>query len=302
MTSVPRAKAFFAVVNPAAGGGRCGKRAPSALGLLRDAGLEVIAHETACPRDGTRLVRRAWAEGFRRFLAVGGDGTAWEVLNGLMPLQLEVQGEEASLGFLPLGTGNSFLRDFSSEGAVRALIEGHRRPCDVLCLHHREGRVFSLNLMGWGFVTDVATRAQYRKRWGALGYVLAVLQSLLRFEPPTVSFRYDDKELSAEPATLICVCNSRYTGGAMMMAPHAQVDDGMADLIRAEPLSRWAMLRALPRIFRGTHLQDPAISSTRIHRIEIATTQPLPLMIDGEILKLIPKRIEVLPRILEIWA
>src|SRR5262245_31066984 len=111
-------KPYLAIINPAAGGGRCGKLAAATLQRLRTHGLAVEVIETRQPGDATRIARESYAEGFRRFLAGGGDGTSYEIVNGLFPLD---GAERVSLGFLPLGTGNSFLRDFTETGAEYAI-------------------------------------------------------------------------------------------------------------------------------------------------------------------------------------
>ena len=130
MTSQPR---FLAVVNPAAGGGACGRHAVATIDRLRQSGLEVDVFETRAAGDARVRAREELAAGRRDFIAVGGDGTSFEIVNGL--LDQPIPGARPSLGFLPLGTGNSFLRDFSDQGAeyaIEALIQGKRRPCDVI--------------------------------------------------------------------------------------------------------------------------------------------------------------------------
>ncbi|MGB8773370.1 MAG: acylglycerol kinase family protein, partial [Terriglobales bacterium] len=110
---------FLAIINPAAGGGRCGERVGSALNRLRSAGIVIETAETRAAGDATRIAREAYGRGYRKFLAVGGDGTSYEIVNGIIPeSRSQVSGVRLSdeqiptLGFLPLGTGNSFLRDF----------------------------------------------------------------------------------------------------------------------------------------------------------------------------------------------
>src|SRR6266481_6225873 len=104
---------FFAIVNPAAGGGRSAKLAGPALGRLREKGLNVDVIASTGPGHALQLAREAYSQGYRRFLAVGGDGTAHEILNGVLAGNPDAS--RISLGFLPLGTGNSFLRDFTND-------------------------------------------------------------------------------------------------------------------------------------------------------------------------------------------
>ena len=163
---------FLAIINPAAGGGRCRERVGAALERLRKAGLAVETAETSAPGEATRIARQAYQRGVRKFLAVGGDGTSYEILNGLFPDCQAKQVEEAQripmLGFLPLGTGNSFLRDFSDpkagdrglEHAMRAIESSRARACDVLRLTHKGGELYYINLLSVGFAADVAALRQ----------------------------------------------------------------------------------------------------------------------------------------------
>ncbi len=306
-------KTFVAIVNPAAGGGRCGRRAPAAIAQLRRVGVEVETRETTANGDAIRIARQAYDEGYRNFIAAGGDGTCFEVLNGLAPHGLEfglengieAGGQRASLAVLPLGTGNSFLREFTTDGAdraIQALIEGQRRRCDVLRLTHRDGHAYFVNLFGFGFAADVTIntlRGRY-KRYGALGYVLGVLHTVIRLRHPILPTRAAGGELDSRPLTFLCVCNSRYTAGAMLMAPAASVNDGLADLVRVEALGRFDIVRTFPKIYRGTHLEHPAVSAHSSPKIEFETTEEVEVMVDGEILKIVPQSIEVLPGALEV--
>ena len=130
-------------MNPAAGGGRCGRSAPAALESLRaaleGAGQTLEVAYSGVTGEPTRLAREAFGRGLRRFLAVGGDGTAFEVLNGLFP-DAAREPRSVVLGFLPLGTGNSFVRDFSRDGVAYCrdtMIAGRRRDVDLLRVRHR---------------------------------------------------------------------------------------------------------------------------------------------------------------------
>lgn len=175
-------RSFLAIVNPAAGGGRCGHLAKGALDKLRAANVEVEVVETKGSSQAAALARAAYARGRRHFIAVGGDGTACEIVNGLFPEA--AGGERATLGFLPLGTGNSFLRDFTTRGvehSASAIITGQRRACDVLRLHHAAGDLYFINLLSMGFAADAAVVANRRfKPLGQFGYILAVMLCLAR--------------------------------------------------------------------------------------------------------------------------
>jgi len=219
--------AFLAVVNPAAGGGRCRKLVGPALERLRAGGIELNVVETSAPGQATRIVREAYARGYRKFIAVGGDGTSYEIVNGLFPAN---ERDKPTLAFLPLGTGNSFLRDFSDRGvefAIEALLSRNSRPCDVLRLSHQGGVLYYINLLSMGFSADVATlRARRFSGWGEIGYQSSIFISLARFRRRPFPLRVDgEPELDRRPCLFLTFSNSKFTGGTMMIAPQAAVED-----------------------------------------------------------------------------
>ena len=297
------AQKFVAIVNPAAGGGKCGRRAEVELDRLRAVGMQVESRLTSKPGDGTVLVREAYAEGVRNFIAVGGDGTGFEVLNGLFPEALEAS-SRVSLGFLPLGTGNSFLRDFTDQGAeyaMQSMIEGKHRKCDVIQLTHRDGVLHFINLMSMGFVAEVGALTNQRfKRLGQFGYVLGVVSKVARLQATSFPMRADNGDTDDEAVTFVSINNSRFTGGKMMMAPQADTGDGHADLIRVGEMGRFSLLRTFPKIFKGTHVDHPVASQSRVRTIDFDLPSEVDVMIDGEVLRLLPRRLQVLPGVLDV--
>lgn len=296
-------EAFLAIVNPAAGGGRCGKLAKPALEKLRAAGVELQVAETSGPGDATQLARRAYARGQRQFIAVGGDGTAYEIVNGLFP-EAEAAGKPV-LGFLPLGTGNSFLRDFTSNGsehAREAILAGKRQSSDVLCLQHSGGRLYFINLLSVGFTADVTAAANRRfKGLGELGYLLGVFLCLARLRRQAFPVRTEsDTEFDRRRCLFLSFNNSQYTGGNMRIAPQASTSDGLIEYVRWGPIGRIGLLRNLPTLFDGTHVVHPMASRRGVRRIEFALDKRVDVMIDGEVLTLKCESVEVLPGSLDV--
>jgi YegS/Rv2252/BmrU family lipid kinase len=294
---------FLAIVNPAAGGGRCGKLAKTALEKLRAAGVDLEQVETSGPGDATRLVRVAYAHGQRQFIAVGGDGTAYEIVNGLFP-EAEAGGKPV-LGFLPLGTGNSFLRDFTSNGAEyarEAIVNDTRKSSDVLCLKHSGGKLYFINLLSVGFTADVTAAAnRLFKGLGELGYLLGVVQCLARLRRRPFPLRADDdREFDTRRCLFLSFNNSRFTGGKMQIAPQASTSDGLIEYVRWGPIGRMGLLKNLPTLFDGTHIRHPLASRRSVRNIEFQLTEPVDVMIDGEVLTLKCDSIEVLPGALDV--
>jgi diacylglycerol kinase (ATP) len=296
---------WFAVVNPAAGGGRCGKLASPALERLRAAGVQIEAHETRSPGDGIQLARNAYRTGFRRFLAVGGDGTSYEIVNGLFPEALN--GERPQLAFLPLGTGNSFLRDFTTHGAeyaVEALLAGRSRPCDVLRMVHKDGVIYYINLLSVGFAADVAfLRHERLQRYGELGYLLALFTCLARLRRRPFPLRVDGQpHYDRRRCLFLTFNNSKFTGGKMMIAPDADPADGLIEYVRWGPIGRLGLIANLHTLYTGTHVRHPLASRQRAREIEFELEAPVNVMVDGEVLKLQCQKLDVLPGALEVMV
>jgi diacylglycerol kinase (ATP) len=294
---------FLAIVNPAAGGGRCGRLAPAALERLRAAGIDIDVVNTTSAGEATTLARAAYSRGIRNFLAVGGDGTSYEIINGLFP-EAETGGRP-TLAFLPLGTGNSFLRDFTSSGVehtIDALKENRRRSCDVIRLRHAEGELYFLNLLSLGFPADVGELTNRRfKRWGELGYILGVFTRVIGMKHAAFPHRVGSaSEWDRRPCLFLTFSNSKFTGGKMMIAPKADATDGLIEYVRWSPVGRMRLLALFPRLFTGTHIDHPLASRAATRRAEIDLEAPVNAMVDGEVLRLWPRSIEILPGALDV--
>lgn len=294
---------FLAIVNPAAGGGRCGKLAPAALKRVRELGIDLEIAQTTRPGEATPLARDAYARGFRNFLAVGGDGTSFEIVNGIFP-EAATPGR-AALGFLPLGTGNSFLRDFTTRGVehtIEALREGRRRPCDVIRLRHAAGDIFFINMLNLGFAAEAGEIANRKfKRWGQMGYVLGVFARLARLEHVAFPHRLEGAaEWDRRTCLFLAFGNSKFTGGKMMIAPKADPADGRIEYVRWSPLGRLRLLWTFPRLFTGTHIHHPLASRAAVERIEFDLDRPVNVIVDGEVMRLQCRSVEVLPSALDV--
>ena len=296
---------YLAIVNPAAGGGKSQKLLGPALDRLQAGGIEVEISNTNASGDATRITREAYGRGIRNFIAVGGDGTSYEVVNGLFPESIGK--EPARLGFLPLGTGNSFLRDFSDKGvdyAIESILADRARTCDVLRLRHREGTIYYINLLSMGFSADVATlRARQFAHWGELGYFTSIFLTLARFNRRPFPVRLETQDKFDDRRCLfITFNNSKFTGGTMMIAPKAEVNDGLVEYVRWGPIGRLGLIRNLPGLYDGTHIEHPLAEHKAVKRVEFNLNNPVDVMVDGEVLSLHCEELDVLPGALTVVA
>jgi YegS/Rv2252/BmrU family lipid kinase len=288
------------IVNPAAGHGR-GRRTFERLEpriRAASAGLEIRVSER--PGHAVELGRQAAAERFERILCLGGDGTPFEVLNGLF------EGGRPdpcpAFGLIPAGTGNSFVRDFEVRGPDEALdriLAGRRRPVDLIEFEHESGRGparrFALNLLGVGLIADILELTNKRLKFlGAAGYSLAVLLRLARGMDNRIDLATDGRTREVADSALV-VSNSKFTGGTMMIAPTADVADGRADLVLFNGVNRREILAIFRAVFSGTHAAHPKVEILQGAAMTVTGTPPLRVMADGELLGWTPLRLRVLP-------
>jgi diacylglycerol kinase (ATP) len=308
---------FLAIINPAAGGGRCRERVGAVVDRLRAAGIALEKAETNAVGHATQIAREAYGRGYRRFLSVGGDGTSYEIVNGLFPdsLQTAASGrtrndEIATLGFLPLGTGNSFLRDFVDgvsgkdglEHALQALEARRSRPCDVLRLTHKGGAIYYTNLLSVGFTADVAALRHRRLQGlGQFGYLLSIFLCLARLDRRPFPVRFDSQgNFDSRPCLFLTFNNSKFTGGTMMIAPDAVTDDGLIEYVRWGPIGRLGLIRNLATLYDGTHTRHPLAERRAVRHVEFQLDGPVDVMADGEVLTLECRVIDVLPSALRV--
>lgn len=300
---------FLAIVNPAAGGGRSAKLAGPALARLREKGLHIDVIASTAAGHAASLAREAHQQGYRQFIAVGGDGTAHEILNGIFAqpnMQSGIAQCRISMGILPLGTGNSFLRDFSSGGAnlpLEALVQRRKRAIDVLRLTHTKGETYSLNLVSMGFTADVGSLTnRYLKPFGSLGYLLGVFIRVVQLPRRTFAVRCDeDKAWDERRCLLLTFNNSKYTGGNMLIAPLADPHDGLIEFVHWGPIGRLSLLRMLPTLYDGSHIKHPLASRRAVRHVEFNFAGPVDVIIDGEVFKLDCRSLDILPGAVDIY-
>jgi diacylglycerol kinase (ATP) len=295
---------FFAIVNPEAGGGRSVKLAGPAIARLREKGLQVDVIASTGPGHAVELAREAYDQGYRHFLAVGGDGTAHEILNGIL-IGRKLSGR-ISLGLLPLGTGNSFLRDFTAAGSastMQAILEARTRPVDLIRLTHAAGELYSFNLLSLGFTADVAALTNRAfKPLGHLGYLLGVFVRVVQLRRRSFALRCDDDAAWDERRCLfLSFNNSKFTGGTMLIAPHADPSDGLIEFVRWGPIGRLGLLRTLPKLYDGTHIEHALASRRAVRHVEFNVAGPINVMIDGEVATLEIRSLDILPAAVDLY-
>jgi diacylglycerol kinase (ATP) len=188
------------------------------------------------------------------------------------------------------------------EYAVESLLGGRSRECDVLRLKHTSGILHYINLLSMGFSANVASlRSRRFKGWGELGYQASIFISLARMQRRPFPLRVDrDEQIDRRPCLFLTFNNSKFTGGTMMIAPKAEVSDGLIEYVRWGPIGRLGLIRNLPTLYDGTHIQHPLAERRPANQIEFHLEGPVDVMVDGEVLSLHCQTLDILPSALSV--
>lgn len=291
------------VFNSRAAFGRAGRLLPRVrAGLARFADLDV--RQTTGVGHAVDLVAGADLLRYDGVVAAGGDGTLFEVLNGLYRHE---RAGRVPLGVIPVGTGNAFARDLGlSPGdwqkAVELIGQARLRAVDVGRVQPDEGEPFYfLNIIGAGLPVDAARAAERIKFVGRAAYSAATLWRALRLKTYPFSIELDGEPIEQE-ALFVEVSNTRYTGTSFLIAPGAKLDDGRLDVTLVRRLPRARLLRLFPTIYQGRHTGYPEVLTRQARTVRFRSPRGLTLAPDGETCGQIPATITCLHRDLLIFA
>jgi YegS/Rv2252/BmrU family lipid kinase len=291
------------LVNPASGNGATGRRWPelarraSALGLQGDTLL------SERPGHLIELAREAVDSGATLVVAVGGDGTLNEVVNG-------VAGRGVELASIPLGTGMDFGRTYDVptkfEDAVRVALEGDVRTIDAghvtyLTWSGETAERYFANVSSVGMSGAVAQRANGMSKvlGGKVTFFYALTRVFLEWQNTEVTVRLDDAERRGRMHDVI-VANGAWHGGGMMLAPDAAPDDGQFDVVLIGDVSKIDFLTTAPKIYKGKHVHHPKVEVLRSRRVEVDAPVPLPIELEGEQVGTTPAAFSVVPGALRV--
>jgi diacylglycerol kinase (ATP) len=287
----------FVVVNSRAGNGRTRSRWPAIRDELVRAGLTIDVAETTGPGVATRLARHAANDGWPLVVAVGGDGTVNEVINGLV----SPSGQPlATLAVIATGRGRDVCRNLEittdTALAARGLIDATEVVADLNRAEWQGGdHRYFVNAGGVGFDAEVAARSRTGWGSGTLPYLLAILTTLSRYAPKAAMIELDGVVVSRDAVAGVVIGNGEYYGGGMRIAPGASPTDGRLNLVILGDIGRVELIRWLPTLYSGRHLENPKVKSYTGARVTITAPAGLPMHVDGEPVSPAPVRISVCP-------
>ena len=273
------------IFNPMADRGHSGERASDLRAMVAELG-GADWHGTEYPAHATEVAAQSADRGYTTLVALGGDGTVHEVINGLMRIAPE---RRPRLAIVPIGSGNDFA--FAAgvaanpQEAVRRAFQGTERWVDVALIRDGSGRSeYFNNTCGLGFDAAINIRTRKIKFFtGFFMYLAATLQSIAgNFEAPHFKVTYDGGTLD-QPLLMLTVGNGPREGGGFKTTPAAQVDDGMLNFVYVGPVTQFRMLQLLPKFMNATHVTEPDVKLGTTTRLRLTADRALPIHIDGEL-------------------
>ncbi|MBV8065645.1 MAG: diacylglycerol kinase family lipid kinase [Actinobacteria bacterium] len=293
------------LVNPASGNGATGKRWPELAHRASVLGLDGETLLSERPGQLIELAEQAARGGAELVVAVGGDGTLNETVNGLVRA-----GGDAQLATIPLGTGMDFVRTYGIptrfDDAVRTALGHATRAIDVGRVTYRtwageEAERYVVNVGSVGMSAAVAQRANGMSKalGGKATFFYALTRVFLAWQNTVIDVDLDGSRRSARMHDVI-VANGQYHGGAMWLAPEAQPDDGLFDVILIGDVKKLDFATTAPKLYRGTYLAHPKVDLERAHVVSVDAQERLPIELDGEQVGTTPARFEVVPGALRV--
>lgn len=276
------------VVNPLAGRGHAIKVTPLIRAAFTQLGADFDLIYTSRPGEAIDLARQALDAGYDTVVAVGGDGTTHEVMNGIVSHSGGNPG--GVLGCIPVGSGNDFAvmngAPTDIEAACKLIVAGHTRVIDIgEVIIDGEVRRYFDNVVGIGFDGLVNIEARKLKFVRGLALYLPVVLKTVLFSlrPVHAHITYDGKTMQ-RLMLMTSISNGPREGGGFHVAPAARCDDGELDMMVADYMSRLKVFGLIPHFMNGTHVGHPGIDLARVKQVEVASEDPLYLHVDGELL------------------
>ena len=301
---------WFVIVNPVSGGGKGLGDFPKISHLLRENGIEHDPAFTEYRYHATELAVEAVNKGYRKIIAVGGDGTLNEVVNGLF-IQKQCEPKDILLAVIAVGTGNDWVRTFSTprnySAAVRAIKEGYTFLQDVGKVTYTESNYtqsrYMANVAGLGFDADVIEIFNHLKLKGYKGkwlYIYSLLKGYLSLKPFGVTVEVDGEVVYHNLLFSIAVGICKYNGGGIQQLPKAVADDGLLDVTLIKPLHWWHVVFRARRLFNGEIYSIGHIQHAQGKNVRITASPNILLETDGELHGETPVTIEAVQRAIQV--
>ncbi|WP_096199035.1 diacylglycerol/lipid kinase family protein [Bacillus sp. FJAT-45350] len=292
---------YVFIVNPISGNGRTITIWKNIERLLVDKGITYDVKYTNGQGHATEIVRELDSSNVTAVIAVGGDGTVHDVVNGLKVVKVP-------LGIIPAGSGNDYARSMNIPKdfklALERILTGKKKKIDILHVGER----CCMTVIGIGFdgrVAELANSSKYKKilnglNLGKFTYLAIVLKVLFQYKPTKVTITLDDEDITFDDVWLVAVANLPYYGGGMNICPDAESDDGILDVCIVHSITKLNLLKVFPKVFKGKHVSHQSITILRGKKIKVISDTPVVIHGDGEIIGQTPIEVIIVKDVLDI--
>tara|TARA_B100000029_G_scaffold2042_1_gene2504 strand:+ start:14094 stop:14981 length:888 start_codon:yes stop_codon:yes gene_type:complete len=292
---------FITIVNPVSGGKKSIQIFNKVESIFNSHNIKLYKYETEFQGHAEKLITDIDINIYDGIIIIGGDGTFHEIANGLLNRSDK---KTIPIGIIPGGSGNSFMMDLNLSEPIKAtnkIINLKTRPIDVAKIHTGKKYIYSINLIGWGMVTDVGIRSERYRLIGPARYTIASIIEIIFKKTRKALLEINGEKIEKE-FTFIVACNSINIGKGMKMAPKAKIDDGLIDIITVEGnIKRKRLFNVLPKLFTGDHIYEPEVNYYQTNKFSIKSDTKDQLNIDGEILGSTPIHVEIIHKAIQIF-
>jgi len=288
-------KKYYLIVNPAGGTKKGLKILEKVRPIFDKSGVHVDIIQTEYAGHANELANTLDLSGYNGLCAIGGDGTLFEMVNGMLKRK---DNKTFPLGLITGGTGNAFMHDLNCLDPLEAserIIKGNLRSVDIAKVQTVNNLYYSFNIIGWGLVADAGYLAEYFRLLGGLRYDVASILEVLKGKR-RISRLILDEEVVDDDFVFVIACNTIHTGKAMRIAPNAKFDDGKIDLIIVRNASKTELLKLFPKLFTGEHVKSKLVECRQVQKFSIISDENNALIIDGELIGSTPVNVTMEPK------
>ena len=293
-------KNILLIINPVSGNKDYNRYLGAIKEIFHDFNFKINIKKSKYQGHISDIVKESDISNYFSIVIMGGDGSFHEAINGMMNRRDE---KLIPIGIIPNGSGNSLCRDLNLLNplkAAKAIANNQRIQIDIGKITTDNTIIYNFNIIGWGLVSSIGIKAEKYRWLGPSRYtIISLIEIILKKTFKSKISFYNEKELKNEISDSFIfgvLCNTIHTGKGMKMAPKAKIDDGLLDLLLIKNVSRLKLLKLMPQLFSGTHINDENVSYFKTKKLKLSTKNNYKLNIDGEIKGSTSFDFEVLPK------
>ena len=287
---------YLVIANPFSGR----KKHKEIIAMVQKAFPQLVVEISNFTGHPFNIVNEAKLKSYRAIIAIGGDGTMHEVVNGMMKRD---DGLKIPIGLIPGGTGNSFMHDLKATDPLKAIDiikQGLTKQIDLAEIKMKDDIMYAFNIIGWGMSVTINNLAERWRKLGGQRYNLAALYEITRNPKWSVNIKLDDAQEEGEYSFFLA-CNTMYSGNGMKVAPLAKLDDGLIDVLLLKQAPRAKLIAIFSKIFSGKHIENPLIDYRQVSSFSIIPKKDSVLNVDGQITGTTPIQVKMLNQAIEVF-